>query len=258
MSRYQPTRFKIFIFLLWLLYPTIAFATPMYYADKFDLREIYEALHRCYPIDIYHAPSSQNRSEKLTSIIVDNIHNRECFEPWEQFTDELALESNKEIIGTTYGNAPSFSSFMVLDTTTVGSNTRSKQLHFMISLVGSFYTVIGEDKNTVKEHGGTFESTNYLVVSPEYEFEAFFVWLCQKIENRFTNFRFVPYEVYSQTMKHFNLDSFLSVFQGLFNDLIDINTKNIIGNGFFKSEVWTAKEYTNQGKWSIMPPPTIH
>lgn len=224
----------------------------MYYADKFDLREIYEALHRCYPIDMYHG------SEKHTSIIVDNIHNRECFELWEQFTDELALESNKEIIGTTYGNAPSFSSFIVLDTTTLGSNTRSKQLHFMISLVGSFYTVIGEDKNTVKEHGGTFESTNYLVVSPEYEFEAFFVWLCQKIENRFINFRFVPYEVYSQTMNHFNLDSFLSVFQGLFNDLIDINTKNIIGNGFFKSEVWTAKEYTNQGKWSIMPPPTIH
>lgn len=80
----------------------------MYYADKFDLREIYEPLHRCYPIDMYHVTSSPNRSEKLTSIILDNIHNRECFEPWEQFTSELALESNKEIIGTTHGNAPSF------------------------------------------------------------------------------------------------------------------------------------------------------
>jgi len=144
--------------------------------EKFDFWKIYEAVKHFYPIGIKKEGSKMYRSypglKELENIILDNIHNDEHFiERWSNFTKAIETEISKEIIGTTYGQAPSFSSYALLASTSADNLTRTKELHFFVSIVGPFYTIIGQDNNTVKlEEHKKYRSTSYLVVSPENEF----------------------------------------------------------------------------------------
>src|SRR5438034_726729 len=102
---------------------------------------------------------------------------------------EIQSEIVKEIIDTTYGRALSFSSFIIIKKTALENLTRAKELHFCVSLVGPYYTIIGADINTVKIEERHYMSTSYLVVSPENEFADTFRLLVDKIENRFQGYR---------------------------------------------------------------------
>src|SRR5690606_35726798 len=116
-------------------------------------------------------------------------------------TKDIEKEIEKKIIGTTYGQAPSFSSFVLLDSESVGDVTRTKELHFFVSLVGPSYTIVGQDNNTIKTNENrSYRSTSYIVISPEKEFADLFKLLCDKIETRFEGFRFVPFEICGQTI----------------------------------------------------------
>jgi hypothetical protein len=157
--------------------------------NKFDFWKIYESIKRFYPIGIKIDESkfysSYSGIKDLEDIIVDNIHNEDNFKSrWEDFTNEIQNDLGKQIIGTT-GPTPSFSSFVLIDTTTLDNLTRTKELHFFVSLLGPFYTIIGRDGNIVTVHDKYYKSTNYLVVSPANEFAEIFRLLIDKIENRF-------------------------------------------------------------------------
>jgi len=199
--------------------------------------------------------------KELEDIVVDNIHDdNNCTERWENFTKDIEKEIGKEIIGTTYGQAPSFSSYVLLDTVSIDNLTRTKELHFFVSLVGPFYTVVGQDNNTVRlEEYKNYRSTSYLVVSPENEFANVFKILCDKIENRFYGFRFVPFEICRQTIDGLDVrysdENLNTVFHALFNNQIDLTIWRKIGNDYFKSEDWIKEGYIDTGGgWTIYPP----
>ena len=199
--------------------------------------------------------------KELEDIVVDNIHDDSHFvERWDNFTKDTEKEIGKKIIGTTYGQAPSFSSYVLLDTVSVDDLTRTKELHFFVSLVGPFYTIVGQDNNAVKidEHR-SYRSTSYLVVSPEQEFADTFKLLCEKIENRFKGFRFVPFEICQQTIEGLNVrysdENLNSVFHALFNNHVDLTIWRKFGNDYFKSEDWIKDGYVDTGGgWTIYPP----
>lgn len=234
-------------------------------SDKFDFWKIYDAIKRFYPIGVKKDESKMYFSypglKELEDIIVDNIHDDNHFiERWGSFTKDIEKEIDKEIIGTTYGQAPSFSSFLLLDTTSVDNLIRTKELHFFVSLIGPFYTIVGQDNNTVKldEHKN-YRSTNYLVVSPENEFADTFKLLCDKIENRFEGFRFVPFELCQQTIDGLDVrysdENLNSVFHALFNNHVDLTVWRKIGSAYFKSEDWIKDGYVDTGGgWTIYPP----
>jgi hypothetical protein len=234
-------------------------------SDKFDFWKIYNAIKCFYPIGVKKNESKMYFSypglKELEDIVVDNIHDDNHFiERWANFTKDVEKEIGKEIIGTTYGQAPSFSSFVLLDTASVGNLTRTKELHFFVSLVGPFYTIIGQDNNTVKlaEHKN-YRSTSYLVVSPENEFAHTFKLLCERIENRFKGFRFVPYEICQQTIDglavRYSDENLNSVFHALFNNHVDLTVWRKIGNEYFKSEDWIKEDYVETGGgWTMYPP----
>jgi len=199
--------------------------------------------------------------KELEDIVVDNIHNDKHFiERWDNFTKDIEKEIGKEIIGTTYGQAPSFSSYVLLDTASIDNLTRTKELHFFVSLVGPFYTIIGQDSNTVKlEEHKNYRSTSYLVASPENEFADTFKLLCDKIENRFKGFRFVPFEICQQTIDGLDVrysdENLNTVFHALFNNHIDLTIWRKIGNDYFKSGDWIKEDYVDTGGgWTIYPP----
>lgn len=221
-------------------------------SEKFDFWQIYDAIKRFYPIGVSKDESVMYSSypglKELEDIIVDNIHkNKHFIQRWDNFTKEIANEIGKEIIGTTYGQAPSFSSYILLNSTSLDDLTRTKEIHFFVSLVGPFYTVVGQDNTLIKlDEKGTCRSTNYLVVSPEKEYADIFNLLCEKIESRFKSFRFVPFEICQQTIDGLNVrysnENLNAVFHALFNNHIDLSIRRKIGNDHFKYKDWIKKE----------------
>lgn len=232
--------------------------------NKFDFWKVYDSIKRFYPIGVKKDESRLYYSypglEELEAIIVDNIHDDKHFEDrWEHFTRQIETELSKEIIGTTYGQAPSFSSFVLLEQASLDNLTRTKELHFFVSLVGPYYSVIGVDTNTVKVLERRYRSISYLVVSPENEFASVFHLLCDRIEDRFKGYRFLPFELCKQKIDGLSVrytDKNLStVFHALFNDHIELNTWMTIGNNYYKSEDWIKEGYSDEvGEWVIYPP----
>ena len=103
--------------------------------DKFEYWEVYESIKRYYPIGVKRVKNGLYDSypgiKELETLIADNVHDERHFQDrWELFTKELAAEIHKEIIGTTYPHAPSFSSFVLLDETSLNNLTRAKQIYF--------------------------------------------------------------------------------------------------------------------------------
>lgn len=234
-------------------------------SDKFDFWKIYDAIKHFYPIGVKKDERNMYFSypglKELEDIVVDNIHDYNHFiERWDNFTKDVAKVIGKEIIGTTYGQAPSFSSYVLLNMVSVDNLIRTKELHFFVSLVGPFYTIIGQDNNVVKiDDNSSFRSTNYLVVSPEKEFAAPFKLLCEKIENKFKGFRFIPFEIGTQTIEglyvRYSDEKLNSVFHALFNNNLDLTIGRTIGNDYFKSEDWIKNSYIDTGEeWTIYLP----
>jgi len=233
--------------------------------NKFDFWKIYESIKHYYPIGIKKDESELYYSypglKELEAIVVDNIHNNEHFiSRWVNFTKEIEVEIAREIIGTTYGQAPSFSSFVVLEKNSMDNLTRTKELHFFVSLAGPYYTIIGQHNIAIKiGDNKNYRSTNYLVVSPENEFTDAFHLLCGKIEKQFKGFRFVPFHLCKQTIEGLNVrftnENLCTVFYALFNNQIDMNNLNIIGNDYYKSNDWIKEGYIDDGGgWSSYPP----
>ncbi|AEV99769.1 hypothetical protein A4D02_26220 [Niastella koreensis] len=232
--------------------------------DMFDFGKVFDSIKHFYPIGVKKNESRLDFSypgfKELESIIIDNIHSVKHFEDrWSVFIREIEAEFNKETIGTTYGQAPSFSAFVLLEKSTFDNLTRTKEVHFFVSLVGPYYTIIGLDSNTVKIEEKNYRSTNYLVVSPENEFAQIFRLLCDKIETRFEGFRFIPIDLCRQVIDGLNVrysaENLNTVFHALFNDHIDLAVNSTIGNEYYKSEDWIKEGSVDiSGGWTAYPP----
>lgn len=234
-----------------------------FYAYKFDFWKIYDIIKKFYPIGIQKGEDKMFYSypglKELGDIVVENIHENDNYiARWESFTNQIENLIQKKIVGTTYGQAPSFSAFVQLGTSSFDNLTRERELHFFVSLVGPFYTVIGQDKSIIKVGDGVFRNTSYLVVSPENEFADIFNILCNKIEERFKGFRFVPFYICKQTIDGLDVryvnDSLNSIFNALFNDHVDLNVRTL-GDESYKSKDWIKEGYIDTGKgWTVYPP----
>jgi hypothetical protein len=147
---------------------------------------------------------------------------------------------------------------VLLEQTFLDSLTRTKELHFFVSLVGPFYTIIGEDVSAVKIEERHYRSTSYLVVSPEGEFADTFRLLCDKIENRFKSYRFIPFELCKQTIDGLDVDytdeHLNKVFYALFNNHIELDIWRTIGESYYKSEDWIKEGYVDERDgWTSYP-----
>jgi len=233
-------------------------------SDKFDFWLIYESIKHFYPIGIKKDESRMYHSypglKELEDRIVDNIHIDDNFNSrWENFTATIQKEIGKEIIGTTYGQAPSFSSYVLLESSSMDNLTRTKEIHFFVSLIGPYYTVMCNDNSTVKVLESQYKGTSYLVVSPFLEYAAIFKLLCEKIEKQFIGFRFVPFEICRQTIEGLDVrysdETLNTVFHALFNNHIDLNTLRYVGDKYYKYDDWIKEGYIDDGdNWTVAPP----
>lgn len=214
---------------------------------RFDFWPVYYAIRNIYPIGI-----ERNEvdlflkfagKQELEDLIVDNIHNETNFHSrWETFEARLAEATGKQVTGTTYGQAPSFSANIELETIELPDRTIFKEVYFAVSLIGPFYTVLGRDRSLVRlsEHR-FYGGTNYLVVSPEDEYRTLFELVCLNIEQQFKGYRFVPFEILTQRLKglsvYYSDEPADKIFDALFNQQVDLSAQ-YIGDTFHKYSDW--------------------
>jgi hypothetical protein len=231
--------------------------------EKFNFWEIYESIAKYYPIGIPKNESKFSQSfqghKDLVAILLDNIHNEKNFKiRWVSFDKEIKKLSQKKVIGTTYGQVPCFSSYVEIEKKKYKNFTHFKELHYFVSLLGNFYTVIGDDRNEMTERENKFRTTNYLAVSPEHEFAKTFNLLCEQIEMRFTGFRFVPFQICAQTIIGLDVKDDLekqdTIFDAIFGGSHIRFNNRILGNEFYKADEWIREGYVDTGShWTIYP-----
>ena len=119
-------------------------------SDEFDLWEIYEVIQKYYPIGLQQRNGGiffQFKGQKeLEEILIENIHNTENYRSrWTSFTKEIGKGLKQKMRDTTQGQAPSYSSSIVLNQVEVENCIYHKELHFSVSLIGPFYQIYGKE-----------------------------------------------------------------------------------------------------------------
>lgn len=232
---------------------------------KYDYTSLYQTITHYYPLNTdpddptYHAYSGSNERQNL---ILANIHDTDAYKlKWAGIESDLQVALGKEVIGTSYGQVPSFGAFAVLDRIITGNHTRTKELHVLVSLLGPYYTVIGRDLNCVTIGDRNYRSLNYLVVSPALDFEHPFQFGCELVEQRFNGHRFVPYVLYRETLPglqlEFPVENGNTIFHALFAHFVDVKVNEhlkIIGDPEFGSESWIKEDDLQPMQWSASPP----
>ncbi len=238
--------------------------------DRYNFWPIYEAIRKYYPIGITRLDESSlffrfPGIKALEAIVVKNIHDQDTYQKvWGSFQKSLQEEIGKEIIGTTYGQAPSFSALVQADLFRQGSFTFRKELHFTVSLVGPFYTVYGRQAVRFTEQDGkkSYESTVVLTVSPYEEYEGLFQLIRQRIESRFKEYRFVPFAINQQYLEGLRVryldQEANTIYNALFNHLLFNETNpqktQVRGDNHYGFEDWVIANPQVDHKWIILPP----
>ncbi len=217
-----------------------------------DYWEIYESIRKYYPIGLERKEGKgiyfkYPGKKKLEDIIVENVHDDQNYqERWVKFTEGIGRELREEIIGTTYGQAPSFSSSIILERNQHKSCRHSKELHFAVSFVGGFFQIYGIDMTTIVEEDDLrgYPSINVVTTSPFLEFREAFELVERRLRERYTGYRIVPFWI-GQTVIHglevaYLDDKNCTINQALFNNFLgdDKLTRSIRGDRYYGERDW--------------------
>lgn len=235
----------------------------MFYFDekKYNFWSVYNCIRQFYPIDVPEGMDSFYNSypglKERGKILLENIYDSGIFkEKWLDFCDEMSNDSSQKIVGTTMAISSCYSSFMEIEKESVSNLTRKKEIHFFVSLLGPFYTVMGLDENEINIGNNFYRSTNFLIVSPEKEYKDWFIYIEKHIEKQFEKYRFVPFSICRQILNGLSLkykDNNCTVFDALFKNSLDMNARSI-GDNNYKSWQWSAEKEPNSEKWIISKP----
>ncbi|MBC6109392.1 hypothetical protein ACFOG5_03840 [Pedobacter fastidiosus] len=241
-------------------------------ADTHNFWPIYEAIKHFYPIGITgNYPSLFFEYPNLKTLgnkVVDSIHNEANFSLWKAFEKQISHNHNLEVVGTTYGQAPSLSFDVILEKVESPEFRRIKKISVAVSLVGGFFTIYGVDETFVieKNQGSldlNYHSINVITVSPYKEFESIFIDLKIAVEAKFKGYKFVPYAIGNMTLKglqvryiDYNGDS--SIYNALFDQFLDSYDGPVRGSKFFGYEDWSI-DLSNPDSVGVFttPPPQL-
>ena len=243
--------------------------------DRYDFWPIYNVIKTYYPLGIrkheggvYFEYSGIVEMEK---IVVDNIHNASNFNS--RFTEKSKTwekESGYKIIGTTYGQAPSFSAYIQLNKEEIKNIIIEARLNIVISLIGPFYTLYVSDMTSYVEREAVISEGERMrnkfyrqrihrnIISPSGEFSSVFKKIRTLVENDFKNYRFVPYFIHSQFIHglqvRYNDTEENRVFHALFNDQFDFDAL-VTGEEYdYGFDQWFIDNPNMENHWMVLPP----
>ncbi len=244
-------------------------------AAKYDFWPVYQQIKEFYPIGI---PLTQDGmylsypgTAALEDIIVRRIHDEQNFRTeWTAFESEIQEAAQKQIIGTTYGQAPSFSAVLELERRTekalpgtmaehaAATYTYIKELFFAVSMLGPFYTILGQDRVEMQVGDRQVKRTLFLQVSPEGEYAENFKLIQLLLEQRYPGHRLVPFALAAQNieglMVRYMGERTEAIFQALFNNQVDLKAP-AAGYDYYGSEAWIIPGWQGGGGgWASYPP----
>ncbi len=232
---------------------------------RYNFWPIYEALKEYYPIGIkdtypgiyYDYPGTK----RLEELVVDNVNIRAHYrERWIRVKRKWQKEVGKPIRETTYGQAPSFSAYVEVSRKKVDSCIVSKELHFAVSFLGSFYTIFGLENTTLIEEDRHYPQTNRVIISPTSGYDQYFTKLSEEIEKDFSGYKFVPYFIHHMfidglRMRHQDDDE-NRVYHALFNDNFAFSAPIVGEEHHYGMDQWLVDDPDEGGGggWVVRPP----
>ncbi|MEO1487605.1 MAG: hypothetical protein AAFU57_17850 [Bacteroidota bacterium] len=224
--------------------------------DIYDFWKIYDAVKQYYPIGIDRGHGEgiyfdYPGIKKLEKILVDNIHDSQMYkEQWVDFTEKLAKELHLENVGTTFGQAPSYSSSLILERSRVNDCLYTKELHFSVSLIGDFFQIYGLDSTRVFEKDGQrgYSAVNAVTTSPFQEYGKPFEYVRNRLEEKYPNHLIVPYgigrTIINGLQVHYLDNETCCVNTALFNQFLNVEDVqgSIRGDMYYGIEKWQKKD----------------
>ncbi len=242
--------------------------------DRYNFWPIYEAIKTYYPLGITQREGGiyyeYSGMAELNKIVVDNVHEKENFQSrWQRKVENWSNELKYEIVGTTYGQEPSFSGYIALQKDEINDKISEKRLHIAVSLIGPFYTLFETDVTTLIERNtgfykGATESDRFYqkihrtAISPYGEYAHVFDKIRILIENDFKEYRFVPYMVHSAFLEglqvRYRHEKKNRIYHALFNQLFDFNAAIVRDEFEYGRDQWFIHNPNMKNNWIVTGP----
>lgn len=228
--------------------------------DKYDFTTIEETMRSYYPIDSQENNPKKNISDladfdKINELITENfIVQKNYRERWVKFKNFLKQELKKPVQETMIAVFPCYSGKVILKKEGNDTLIYRKELHFYVSLLGPYYSIIGldstdiflQDSSSIHTQNGLtpYTANHAITVSPYMEYQEQFTLLQAKIVEYLPSFKFIPFSICLRKMPGMPiLDSFSkdpyqdSVFNALFRPDDNLSAQKR-GDSFFGAEEW--------------------
>lgn len=219
--------------------------------QKHDFSSIQETLSKYFPVENPEHYNKKNIGDfkgvkAIEEILDDNFcTNKRYLERWGKFKKFLKQELKKPIHETMIAWYPCYSGFITLKKEKFKNITYTKELHFFISLLGPYYTILGIDRSEVeleevypdldsseKIKYRVYDASHVLTVSPYQEYKELFLILQNKVLEYFPSFKYIPYDINKKKVKGISLvypdcEAKVkgSVFSALFRPEVSFNTE---------------------------------
>lgn len=177
-----------------------------------NFQEVFDTIKEYYPIEQQYKNYKPEALrdfpgyQKIGQLIEENFVNKKNYkERWTSLSKYLRTSLKKRVVSTNGLFDCCASGEVIMDEFKSKEYTKTKKLCYYISLLGPYYTIYGMDSSDVvlPTKISNFESDEIRVVpysaehvvtiSPVFEYETLFVQLQNKIKERFTGYKFIPY-----------------------------------------------------------------
>jgi hypothetical protein len=219
---------------------------------RYDFWPLYETIKKYYPVGIVWNEENGQRSfyeaypglKEKARLMEDNIHVPKNYrQRWGKFLKLLKKQIKQPVDDTGGGLHPCFSGSVLLEKRENNNFIITKELHFMVSLLGPYYTMYGLDQSTLglesvappfsrweeqRKFVSDYPATHAVTVSPLLEYETIFRLVQENIKTSFPAYRFVPYQICSQQLQGLYTDVEDGrgyIYQALFNDYLPFEVR---------------------------------
>ena len=217
-----------------------------------DYWPIYLDLQRHYPLGLVPPDGMNARAfpgyQALEARIAACVHQESPERTrWETLATELAARTGLPVRAATHGQAPCFSAVLALGQSASGAWHVAQELFVAVSLVGPYYTVLGQDQLAYPgalypgEAPRLVRQTACVTVSPQGAYAGVFEAACAAVEARYPDHRFVPFHLAAVPLLGVYLpgreEAPQPLFYGLFNDQVDLQARTQ-GDPGYGGEPW--------------------
>lgn len=187
--------------------------------------------------------------QALDRLILDHIHDQDRYQSfWLNFCEEISEVCQKEVRWTTFGNVPGLSAVALLKKQKSDHSIERTELHFAVSLLNKYYQIFGKKVSYAIRNGKPFgPSSENLITSPFDEIKEIFVFIERKIQERFRNYKIIPFSIGMQSIEGLSV-SYIDqehciINQALFNNLTNSEMKinSIVGDIDYGNHQWLNK-----------------